>query len=98
MASAETRAPDSGARARRPPTAPGSWRACCLASPLGTSLLAKLAHAPFGKVLAFRSVDKAAVGSKWEAEAENWVRWARTPGFDAYWYYSPSFLDRKSVV
>ena len=31
--------------------------------------------------------------SDWEAEAENWVRWARTPGFDAYWYYSPSFFD-----
>ena len=38
-------------------------------------------------------MDSATVGSKWEAEAENWVRWARTPGFDAYWYYSPSFFD-----
>lgn len=31
--------------------------------------------------------------ARWEEEAENWVRWARTPGFDAYWYYSPSFFD-----
>jgi len=31
--------------------------------------------------------------SRWEVEAENWVRWARTPGHDAYWYYSPSFFD-----
>jgi SAM-dependent methyltransferase len=38
-------------------------------------------------------VDSAAVESKWEAEAENWVRWARTPGHDAYWVYSPSFFD-----
>src|SRR5262249_7018014 len=29
----------------------------------------------------------------WEAEAENWVRWARTPGHDAYWYYRDSFFD-----
>lgn len=29
----------------------------------------------------------------WETEAENWVRWARTPGHDAYWYYAPSFFD-----
>jgi SAM-dependent methyltransferase len=30
---------------------------------------------------------------RWEQEAEQWVRWARTPGHDAYWYYSPSFFD-----
>ncbi len=30
----------------------------------------------------------------WEDEAEDWVRWARTPGFDAYWYYSPAFFDQ----
>jgi ubiquinone/menaquinone biosynthesis C-methylase UbiE len=30
---------------------------------------------------------------EWEPEAENWVRWARTPGHDAYWYYRDSFLD-----
>ncbi len=29
----------------------------------------------------------------WEAEAENWVRWARTPGHDAYWYYRDAFFD-----
>ncbi len=28
----------------------------------------------------------------WELEAENWVRWARTPG-DAYWDYAPIFFD-----
>jgi ubiquinone/menaquinone biosynthesis C-methylase UbiE len=30
---------------------------------------------------------------EWEREAENWVRWARTPGHDAYWYYRGSFFD-----
>ena len=29
----------------------------------------------------------------WEAEADNWVRWARTPGHDAYWFYRDSFFD-----
>jgi SAM-dependent methyltransferase len=29
----------------------------------------------------------------WEEHAENWVRWARTPGHDAYWWYSPGFFD-----
>jgi len=29
----------------------------------------------------------------WEGEAENWVRWARTPGHDAYWYYRDEFFD-----
>lgn len=33
------------------------------------------------------------VASEWESEAENWVRWARTPGHDAYWYYRDSFFD-----
>jgi SAM-dependent methyltransferase len=28
----------------------------------------------------------------WEKEAENWVRWARTPGFDGYWYYRDDFF------
>jgi SAM-dependent methyltransferase len=31
--------------------------------------------------------------SRWEQEAQRWVRWARTLGHDAYWYYSPSFFD-----
>jgi SAM-dependent methyltransferase len=31
--------------------------------------------------------------SDWEREAENWVRWARTPGHDSYWYYATSFFD-----
>ena len=28
----------------------------------------------------------------WEQEAENWVRWARTPGHDAYWHYRTPFF------
>jgi SAM-dependent methyltransferase len=28
----------------------------------------------------------------WEREAENWLKWARTRGFDAYWYYRDSFF------
>jgi SAM-dependent methyltransferase len=31
------------------------------------------------------------VDGPWELEAENWVRWARTPG-DAYWDYAPIFF------
>jgi SAM-dependent methyltransferase len=30
----------------------------------------------------------------WEEEADNWVRWARTPGHDAYWVYRDSFFER----
>ena len=29
----------------------------------------------------------------WEREARNWIAWARTPGHDAYWWYSPSFFE-----
>src|SRR5438132_7763571 len=29
----------------------------------------------------------------WEREAENWVRWARQPGHDAYWSYRDSFFE-----
>jgi ubiquinone/menaquinone biosynthesis C-methylase UbiE len=29
----------------------------------------------------------------WEDEAENWVRWARTPGHDVYKLYSPAFFE-----
>jgi SAM-dependent methyltransferase len=36
---------------------------------------------------------KDGIEPSWEAEAENWVRWARTPGHDAYGVYSPSFFD-----
>ena len=28
----------------------------------------------------------------WESDAEDWVRWTRTPGHDAYWYYGQSFF------
>ncbi len=31
--------------------------------------------------------------SVWEHEAENWVRWARTPDFDAYWQYREAFFE-----
>jgi ubiquinone/menaquinone biosynthesis C-methylase UbiE len=30
---------------------------------------------------------------EWEPEAENWVRWARTPEHDHYWYYRDVFFD-----
>lgn len=33
-----------------------------------------------------------ATEKQWEQEAENWIRWARTPGHDSYWYYSPLFF------
>jgi SAM-dependent methyltransferase len=29
----------------------------------------------------------------WEREAENWLAWARTPGFDAYLYYRDEFFE-----
>jgi SAM-dependent methyltransferase len=28
----------------------------------------------------------------WESEAENWISWAREPGHDDYWSYSPAFF------
>jgi SAM-dependent methyltransferase/GNAT superfamily N-acetyltransferase len=28
----------------------------------------------------------------WESEARNWIAWARTPGHDSYWEYSPAFF------
>ena len=31
---------------------------------------------------------------EWEREAENWVRWARTPQHDAYWFYRDVFFDQ----
>jgi SAM-dependent methyltransferase len=33
-------------------------------------------------------------GRHFEAHAEPWVRWVRTPGHDAYWYFRDAFLDR----
>ncbi len=29
----------------------------------------------------------------WEEEARNWVKWARTPDHDVFWYYARSFFD-----
>ncbi len=29
----------------------------------------------------------------WEKESGNWAAWARRPGFDAYWKYSPAFFE-----
>jgi SAM-dependent methyltransferase len=31
--------------------------------------------------------------SAWEREAQNWARWARTPGHDVFPRYAPSFVD-----
>jgi len=31
--------------------------------------------------------------SDWEAEAANWIAWARKPGHDDYWYYRDAFFD-----
>ncbi|MHB1575763.1 MAG: class I SAM-dependent methyltransferase [Candidatus Dormibacteria bacterium] len=28
----------------------------------------------------------------WEDRAQNWIRWARTPNFDAYWLYRDAFF------
>src|SRR3954453_19768019 len=33
------------------------------------------------------------MAAEWEPETDNWVRWARTPGFDAYWYFRDAFFD-----
>ena len=33
-------------------------------------------------------------GGEWEPEAENWVRWARTPQHDAYWFYRDAFFEQ----
>lgn len=29
----------------------------------------------------------------WKRQADNWLAWARTPEFDAYWKYSQSFFE-----
>jgi ubiquinone/menaquinone biosynthesis C-methylase UbiE len=29
----------------------------------------------------------------WEEEATNWIKWARTPDHDVFWYYAPSFFQ-----
>jgi SAM-dependent methyltransferase len=33
------------------------------------------------------------IDGDWEREAENWIAWARTPGHDDYWHYSPLFFE-----
>jgi SAM-dependent methyltransferase len=33
------------------------------------------------------------VSGEWDQETENWLTWARTPGFDVYWYYRDAFFD-----
>jgi ubiquinone/menaquinone biosynthesis C-methylase UbiE len=40
------------------------------------------------------SQDPERAPGEWEPDAENWVRWARTPGHDAYWYYRDGFFER----
>ena len=32
-------------------------------------------------------------GQGWEDRAESWLRWARSPNFDAYWLYRDAFFD-----
>ena len=32
-------------------------------------------------------------GGEWEPSADDWLRWARTPGHDAYWWFRDSFFD-----
>jgi SAM-dependent methyltransferase len=34
-----------------------------------------------------------AVGGEWDPDAGNWLRWARTPGFDPYWHFRDAFFD-----
>jgi SAM-dependent methyltransferase len=29
----------------------------------------------------------------WEEEARDWIRWARAPGHDSYWYFAPLFFE-----
>jgi len=31
--------------------------------------------------------------AEWEPEADRWIEWTRTPGFDAYWTFRDSFFD-----
>jgi SAM-dependent methyltransferase len=33
------------------------------------------------------------VSGGWESRAEQWLAWARTPGFDAYWSYRDAFFE-----
>lgn len=33
------------------------------------------------------------VGERWEAQAVNWIAWARAPGHDSVWDYAPAFFD-----
>jgi Methylase involved in ubiquinone/menaquinone biosynthesis len=30
--------------------------------------------------------------SRWEEQAQNWIKWARAPAHDSYWYYAPTFF------
>ena len=43
--------------------------------------------------LAFATYDPGVTMPIWEREAENWVRWARQPGHDAYWSYREGFFE-----
>jgi ubiquinone/menaquinone biosynthesis C-methylase UbiE len=38
-------------------------------------------------------VSRVSGSDEWESEAENWLRWARNPCHDAYWYYRDAFFD-----
>lgn len=39
------------------------------------------------------AVSEPVQADRWEAEAADWIAWARTPGHDAYWDYSPRFFE-----
>ncbi|MGH3320190.1 MAG: class I SAM-dependent methyltransferase [Streptosporangiaceae bacterium] len=39
------------------------------------------------------SHDPGLVNPAWEEQARNWIAWAREPGQDAYWRYSPDFFE-----
>jgi SAM-dependent methyltransferase len=34
-----------------------------------------------------------ALVAEWDSEVGNWIQWARTPGFDAYWYFRDAVFD-----
>src|ERR1700730_3972141 len=92
-APARTRARGSAARARPTRSAPGSSPACSLWSPAAVACDGQPSTRPDINAVGLRSVDETPFDASWEREAENWVRWARKPGHDAYWVYSPAFFD-----
>jgi SAM-dependent methyltransferase len=37
--------------------------------------------------------DELGAGQDWEQQAQNWIAWARKPGFDSYWRYRDEFFE-----